>query len=142
LAGIGNLVDLDLSFALISSYLFYPLAWLMGVAPQDCLLIASLLGYKIFANEFVAYVKLAEMVEEGLLEPKSVVIATYALCGFSNLASIGAQLGALTPMAPGKAKSLSKLALSAMIAGNTACRLTGATAGLMYDANVDSSSIV
>ena len=141
LAGIGSLVNLDLSFTLISSYIFYPLSWLMGVAPQDCLLVATLLGYKVFTNEFIAYVKLAEMAKQGLLQPKSVVIATYALCGFSNVSSIGLQIGALTPLAPEKAKSFSKLALSAMIAGNTACLMTGATAGLLFDPDIDGPSL-
>ena len=108
----------------------------MGVTPKDCLKVASLLGSKLFLNEFVAYTQLAEHMANGELDPKSVVIATYALCGFSNFGSIGVQLGTLSKLAPKKEKSISKLVLSAMLAGNTACFMTACNAGLLYDSGV------
>lgn len=142
LGGIGSLVDIpELSFALICSYLFFPFAWLMGVeGTGDCLAVASLLGTKIFLNEFVAYTKLAEMVATGtLVGDKSIVIATYALCGFSNFGSIGVQLGSLRQLAPNKSSTLSKLVVSSMIAGNTACFMTACIAGLLYDSSIAES---
>eukprot|EP00797_Seminavis_robusta_P031235 Sro672_g185080.1 family 28 member 3 (449) ;mRNA; r:30158-31504 len=140
LGGIGSLVDVHLSFSSICGYLFYPFAWLMGVEAHDCLAVASLLGTKVFLNEFVAYTELATLIQNGELDQKSIVIATYALCGFSNFGSIGIQLGGLTPLAPSKAKSLTKLVLSAMIAGNTACFMTACIAGLLYDSQVAENS--
>ena len=135
LGGIGGLIDQDLSFSSICRILFYPVAWLLGVEPQDCATVGSLIGTKIFVNEFVAYAELAQLIKDGNIDHKSVVIATYALCGFSNFGSIGITLGGLTPLAPNKKSSLTKLVVSAMVASNLACFMTAAIAGLLYDSS-------
>ena len=133
LAGIGSLIDVELSFSTICGHLFYPFAYLMGVPPPDCLLVSSLLGTKVFVNELVAYSQLAKLIQSDRLHPKSVVIATYALCGFSNFGSIGIQLGGLGSLvSPEKRKILSKLVFNSMVAGNTACWMTACIAGLFY----------
>jgi len=128
----GDRVGLDVSFEKICSYLFWPLAWLMGVDPADCKIVGSLLGTKIFVNEFVAYEKLA-FEFRGDISPRSFYIASYALCGFANFGSVGIQLGAFCGLAPNKAKSLAKIAISAMFAGNTACLMTACIAGIFYN---------
>ena len=128
---LGSRVDIDISFAIICEILFYPLAWLMGVDAADCRQIANLLGLKIFANELIAYGQLVAIKSE--ISSRSYHIASYALCGFSNLGSVGIQLGGLTPLAPKKGPALAKLVLSALIAGNTACLLTACIAGIFYE---------
>lgn len=127
---LGGMVNIELSFTIICSYLFWPVAWLMGIDTADCSEIASILGYKIFANEFVAYQQLASKIDE--ISARSYYIASFALCGFSNIGAIGVQLGGLIPLAPNQSKKLAKLAISAMIAGNTACLMTACIAGIFY----------
>jgi concentrative nucleoside transporter, CNT family len=129
---LGERVDIALSFNDICSVIFYPVAWLMGVDSADCKEVAILLGLKIFANEFVAYEKLA-FEYKGVISELSAYIASYALCGFSNLSSIGIQLGGLTPLAPNQGKNLAKLVISAMIAGSTACLITACIVGIFYE---------
>lgn len=127
----GDKVDIYLSFNAICEVIFYPVAWLMGVDEDDLRIVASLLGYKIFANEFVAYELLAFTYKDQI-SARSFYIASYALCGFSNLGSVGIQLGGLTPLAPNQGEKLAKLVMSAMIAGNTACIMTACIAGIFY----------
>uniref|UniRef100_A0A7S1VSV7 Sodium/nucleoside cotransporter n=1 Tax=Grammatophora oceanica TaxID=210454 RepID=A0A7S1VSV7_9STRA len=129
----GERVDIYLSFNAICEVVFYPFAWLMGVDAEDCREVAVVLGLKIFANEFVAYEKLAFTFKDQISD-RSFYIASYALCGFSNFGSIGIQLGGLTPLAPNQGKKLAKLVFSAMIAGNTACFMTACIAGIFYEA--------
>lgn len=125
----GRLVDIpNLSFELICGYLLYPVAFLMGVDVKDCLAVGTMLGKKIFINEFVAY---GDLVKNTEMSEKSKAIAVFALCGFSNFGSIGVQLGGLTPIAPNQGKKLAKLVFSAMIAGNIACFMTACIAGLL-----------
>ncbi len=85
LVGIGSLIDLDLTFVKITSYIFYPFAWLLGVEPNDCLEVGSLLGTKIIVNEFVAYSQLGELIKAGSISARSSTIATFALCGFATI---------------------------------------------------------
>jgi len=101
----------------------------MGVPLVDCERVGYLIGIKVFANEFVAYLKLAEFITAGNLTKRAEVIATYALCGFSNFASLGVQVGGLSPMAPNRKKDLTTLVFSAMIGGNMACFMTACIAG-------------
>jgi nucleoside transporter len=129
---LGDKVDITLSFNIICEYVFYPFAWLMGVDPDDCSEVAILIGLKIFANEFVAYEKLAFTFKDQISE-RSYYIASFALCGFSNFGSVGIQLGGLTPLAPNQGKKLAKLVLSAMFAGNMACFITACIAGIFYE---------
>lgn len=142
---LGALVGVEeLSFEFICSYLFSPLAFLIGVEWDDCLEVAELLGLKIFLNEFVAYERLSELMDNRLagIEPKisirSEILATYALCGFGNLSSIGIQLGGLTPLAPERSSDLAKVAMRALIAGTTACFMTACVAGVLLDGSDNS----
>lgn len=139
LSGIGKLIDVSLSFNLICSYIFYPFAFLMGVPMADCLQVASLIGTKIVVNEFAAYAQLGVMIREGSLSARSITIATYALCGFSNIASIGVSVAVLSSLTEPRMKPIIvRLVTSAMIAGNTACFMTACVAGLFYTSSIAS----
>lgn len=109
---------------------FAPLAWVIGVAKEDIILVGRLLGEKTIINEFVAYVSLGTMKTEALFkDERSMIIATYALCGFSNIASIGIQIGGIGAMAPERRADLSKLGVRALIAGSFACFYTACVVG-------------
>jgi CNT family concentrative nucleoside transporter len=122
----------DLSLQLVLAQIFAPLAWLLGVPWADAPLVGSLLGTKTVINELVAYVQMAgDMKAASFHSGKSVIIATYALCGFANFSSIGIQVGGLSTMAPGRRADFSKLGLRAMIAGSLASFQTAAIAGML-----------
>lgn len=109
-----------------------PCAWLMGVPWQDCRAVGALLGERIVLNELVAYLHLSEQMRQaGALEPRSAVIATYALCGFANFASIAIQVGGLGALVPARRGELARLGLRAMVGGLLACYLTACIAGLL-----------
>ncbi|XP_070581269.1 solute carrier family 28 member 3-like [Ptychodera flava] len=112
LGWVGMMVGItNLSFELICSYLFMPAAFLIGIEWADCQLVAGLIGVKLFINEFVAYEKLSELIDnrENDVQPymsvRSEVIATYILCGFDNVGSVGVMLGGLTALAPGELRT-------------------------------------
>ncbi|XP_078320441.1 solute carrier family 28 member 3-like [Crassostrea virginica] len=175
---IGNRVGFEkpgdeITFQFLCSYVFYPVAFLMGVAEDDCFEVATLIGDKTFINEFYAYTRLSVFIKNrenltwyeslpltnsssftgswhlekndiiyedfnhtlvgGVLQDRSVVISTYALCGFSNFSSIGVMLGALGAMAPRRQTALAQVVVRAMIAGNVACFMTACIAGLLYE---------
>lgn len=111
---------------------FRVFAWVIGVEWKDTLEVGSLLGQKTVINEFVAYLGLAEMKEAGTLSPKSLVIATYALCGFSNFSSIAIQVGGIGSIAPGQQGNLSKLGMRALLAATIACLMTATIAGALF----------
>lgn len=111
---------------------FRVFAWIIGVEWKDTLEVGSLLGQKTVINEFVAYLGLAEMKEAGSLSPKSIVIATYALCGFSNFSSIAIQVGGIGSIAPGQQGNLSKLGMHALLAATIACLMTATIAGALF----------
>jgi len=128
----GILFDLPtLSLELILSYLLAPIAWLMGVPWADCGQVGALLGKKTILNEFIAYLDLQQLIEAGTLSERAVVIATYALCGFANLGSIGIQIGGIGGIAPNRQSDLARLSVRAMIGGTLACFMTAAIAGLL-----------
>ncbi len=118
-------LSLDYIFGLVMA----PVAWLLGTPTSDILLVGQLLGEKTIINEFVAYATLGEV--KGMLDEKSVIIATYALCGFSNFASIGIQIGGIGALAPNQKTSLSQLGLRALLGGTVACFFTAAIAGMI-----------
>lgn len=91
-----------------------------------------MLGQKTAINEFVAYLDLAEMKTAGTLSPKSIVMATYALCGFSNFSSIAIQIGGIGSMAPSQQGNLSKLGFIALLGASLACMMTATVAGMLY----------
>jgi CNT family concentrative nucleoside transporter len=126
----GRLVGFDgLSLQLIMSWVFAPLAYLMGTPISDVMIMGRLLGEKTVLNEFVAYVDMSQNI--GQLSDVSKVIATYALCGFSNLSSIAIQIGGIGGIAPNRRKDLSELGLKAMVAGTFASFQTASIAALL-----------
>ncbi|WP_296700980.1 nucleoside transporter C-terminal domain-containing protein [Algoriphagus sp.] len=112
--------------------IFRVFAWVIGVDWVDTLQVGSLLGQKTVINEFVAYLSLSEMKEIGSLNPKSIVIATYALCGFSNFSSIAIQLGGISIIAPNQQGNLSRLGLRSLFAASLACLMTATIAGMLF----------
>jgi CNT family concentrative nucleoside transporter len=123
------------SFTYLLGVVFSPVAWLIGVPNSDIMLIGQLLGQKTMINEFVAYAELGTMQSNPAitLQPKSVIIATYALCGFSNFASIGIQIGGIGALAKNQRKTLSEFGIKALIGGTIACFLTAAMAGFLVN---------
>jgi CNT family concentrative nucleoside transporter len=115
----------------VFGFLFSPIAWLLGVPGQDIVAVGQMLGEKTILNEFVAYVSLTDMKNLGVLSEKSIIIATYALCGFANFASIGIQIGGIGAIAPGQRKTLTELGIKALVGGTIACFLTAIIAGIM-----------
>nr|WP_262497228.1 nucleoside transporter C-terminal domain-containing protein [Neolewinella xylanilytica] len=112
---------------------FAPVAWIIGVPAEDITIVGQLLGLKTVINEFVAYDTFRTVQAVGpAMNPKSVLIAAYALCGFANFASIGIQVGGISAIAPGQRKNLTELGLIALVGGTVACLMTGAVAGLFY----------
>ena len=108
-----------------------PLAFLMGVPWQDSMHIANLLGIKLSLNEFVSYATLGTYISNGDLDPKSIIIASYALCGFANFSSIGIQIGGLSAIAPERKSDLAAIGLRAMFAGAIASWITATVAGVL-----------
>lgn len=117
----------------ISGYVFMPLAWSMGVKWDECHDVGTLIGLKTIVNEFVAYTELENMISKNILSPRAQIIATYALCGFSNISSIGIQLGGIGGLAPLRRADISKVIVRAMIAGSAACFMTGCVAGTLLN---------
>lgn len=112
--------------------IFRVFAWVIGVDWVDTLQVGSLLGQKTVINEFVAYLSLSEMKEVGSLSAKSIVIATYALCGFSNFSSIAIQLGGIAIIAPNQQANISRLGLKSLFAASLACLMTATIAGMLF----------
>ncbi|MCE7926407.1 MAG: Na+ dependent nucleoside transporter [Haliscomenobacteraceae bacterium CHB4] len=120
-----------LTFTYLLGQVFAPLAWLLGTPWQDCTAIGQLLGMKTMINEFVAYGELGKIQGVMQLDPKSVIIALYALCGFSNFASIGIQIGGIGTLAPSQRRTLTELGYWALIGGSAACFMTATIAGML-----------
>ncbi len=106
-----------------------PFAWLMGVPATDCVAVGQVLGERIVLNEFIGYLSLGKIKET--LDPRSLTIATYALCGFANFASIAIQIGGIGALAPTRRAELAKFGLRAMVGGLLACYMMAAIAGLL-----------
>jgi CNT family concentrative nucleoside transporter len=125
----------SLSLEFILGYIFSPLMWLIGVAKEDMALMGQLLGIKLAASEFVGYIQLADLKNAGnsihLTYEKSIIMATYMLCGFANFASIGIQIGGIGSLAPGQRKTLSKFGMKALIGGTIASLISATIAGMI-----------
>ena len=123
------------SLEFILGYTFAPLMWLIGVAKEDMALMGQLLGIKLAASEFVGYIQLAELKNAAnvmhLNYEKSIIMATYMLCGFANFASIGIQIGGIGSLAPGQRKTLSEFGIKALIGGTIASLLSATMAGMI-----------
>ena len=110
--------------------LFAPIAWLIGIPWHDCPIIGNLLGTRMVLNELVAFSLLGT--QRGMLDPRSFTIATFALCGFANLSSIGIQIGGIGALAPNRRGDLARLGLRAMLAGTMANLMSASIAGMLY----------
>ena len=123
------------SIEFVLGYLFAPLMWLIGVTYQECAIMGQLLGVKIVSSEFVAFIQLADLKNINnsieLLSKKSITMATFMLCGFANLTSIGIQIGGIGVLAPAQRKNLSELGFKAMIAGTIVSLISACIAGAL-----------
>ncbi len=130
-----NTVYNELSLELILGYLFSPVMWLIGVAKEDITLMGQLLGIKLAASEFIGYIQLSSLKDASNLihlnYQKSIIIATYMLCGFANFASIGIQIGGIGALEPKQRTNLSKLGFKALIGGTLASLLSATIAGMI-----------
>lgn len=137
LAWLGGLVGLpELSLEFLFAYLLAPVAWLMGIPWADCAQVGVLLGKKTILNEFIAYLDLQALIENsegtgGGISERAVIVATYALCGFSNIGSIGIQIGGIGSIVPERQSDLAKLGVRAMFGGTLACFMTAAIASIL-----------
>jgi CNT family concentrative nucleoside transporter len=121
------------SLQFIIGYSCAPIAWLMGVPSEDIVYVGQLLGEKTIFNEFYAYTTLGSLKSAGaFVSEKSIIMATYMLCGFSNFASIGIQIGGIGSLAPDKKGLLSQLGMRALIGGTVACLMTAVLVGMLY----------
>jgi CNT family concentrative nucleoside transporter len=121
----------SLSLQMILSYLFSPVIWLTGVCGDDLGLVGRLLGEKLIMTEFVGYKSLADLIQAGVfIETKSIIMATYVLCGFANFASIGIQIGGIGGMAPNKKHILSEYGFRALLGGTLVALISAAMVGM------------
>lgn len=131
----NNTIYDSLSLELILGYVFAPLMWLIGVAKEDMALMGQLLGIKLAASEFIGYIQLRDLKNIAnathLNYEKSIIMATYMLCGFANFASIGIQIGGIGSLAPGQRKTLSEFGMKALIGGTIASLISATIAGMI-----------
>lgn len=128
---LGLIPGLELSLDKIFGWVFMPLAWLMGVPEVDMQTVATLMGKKLTINEFMAYSDLQALIKNKALAQKSVAIASFALCGFANFASVGMQIGGIGELAPERRADLAKLGVKALICGTLASYLSATVAGII-----------
>ena len=129
----SNTIYDSFNLQMILGYLFAPLAWIIGIDLNDIILAGQLLGEKTVINEFIAYLSLKDIIASGgseLIQKRTIVILTYALCGFSNFASIGIQIGGIGSIAPNQRSTLARLGLRSLIGGTLACLMTATIAGI------------
>jgi CNT family concentrative nucleoside transporter len=122
-----------LNFQLVLGWVLQFIAFGIGVPWHDALNFGSLLGTKIVLNEFVAYLDFGNLIEaKQILDPKSILMATYALCGFANFSSIGIQIGGLSPLAPTRKPDIAALGLKAVLGGSLSTLMTATLAGILF----------
>lgn len=129
----GLLGFANTSLAEVLGFIFRPLAWAMGAPWAEADILGTLLGEKIVLTELIAYKDLSVIRADGGLSDRTAIIASYALCGFANFASIGIQLGGIGGIAPGRKKDIAKIAVKAMIGGALASWITASIAGILID---------
>jgi CNT family concentrative nucleoside transporter len=121
-----------LSLEFILGYAFAPIMWLIGVCKEDITLLGRLLGEKLIMTEFIGYVSLAELKSIGAFtQEKSIIMATYMLCGFANFASIGIQIGGIGSLAPGQRVLLSRYGMRALLGGTLAALISATIVGVI-----------
>ena len=121
----------DLSLQNILGYIMAPFAWIVGICKSDIILIGQLIGEKTIINEFIAYDSLGHMIKNNQLSERSIIIATYLLCGFANFSSIGIQIGGIGALAPNRISDVAKLGIYSLIAGTLACFCTATIVGMI-----------
>ncbi len=119
------------SFEQVLGIVYYPFALLMGVPGNDAQLVGNLLGTRTVFNEFIAYLHMKELIAAGALSPRSVVIATYALCGFANFGSLAILIGGIGGIVPERKQEVASLGIKSIVAGTLACFMTAAMAGIL-----------
>jgi CNT family concentrative nucleoside transporter len=136
---IGNLTGIntiipggELTIETLLGWIIAPIAFIIGIPWQDAVNVGSLLGTKVVLNEFVAYLQMADFVSEGVLSPKSITMATFALCGFANFSSIAIQIGGIGGLAPSRKSELAQFGLLAVLAGTLANMMTATIAGMLF----------
>jgi CNT family concentrative nucleoside transporter len=129
ITGIESLIGQPLSLSLILGYLLSPLAWIIGIPWSEATIVGGLIGEKVVINEFVAYMHLGEI--KDTLSEHSVLISTYALCGFANFSSIAIQLGGIGGLAPNRRPDIARLGLRAVLGGTLATMMTATIAGVL-----------
>ncbi|MBL8243889.1 MAG: NupC/NupG family nucleoside CNT transporter [Rhodanobacteraceae bacterium] len=133
--GLASWLGKPTDMATILGYLLAPIAWIIGVPWQDATVVGSLIGQKIVINEFVAYLQLADIIQNGvdgvMLTDKGKLIATYALCGFANFSSIAIQIGGIGGLAPDRRADLARFGLRAVLGGSLATFMTATIAGVL-----------
>lgn len=133
LTGLNTLIpNSDLRIETLLGWLFAPVAYVAGVPWADATSMGSLLGTKVVLNEFVAYLQLSEMVGTASLSPKTITMATFALCGFANFSSIAIQIGGIGGLAPSRKSELAMFGIKAVIAGTLANLMTATIAGMLF----------
>jgi concentrative nucleoside transporter, CNT family len=132
LGWMGTRVGLpQLSLEWLLSFVMAPIAFLMGVPWSDCMQVGALLGKKTILNEFIAYLDLKILIEKNQISERAIIIATYALCNFANIGSIGVTIGGITGMAPHRQHDLARMGVKSMIGGLLASFITAAIAGML-----------
>ncbi len=124
--------DFELSIQSILGLIFSPVAFIIGVPFQDALNVGTLLGTKVVLTEFIAYLDLSTLVAAETLDPKTIVMATFALCGFANFSSIAIQIGGIGGLAPSRKSDLARFGVKAVLAGSLANLMTATIAGMLY----------
>ncbi len=124
--------DFELTIEGLLGWVIAPIAFIVGVPWEDAVNMGSLLGTKVVLNEFVAYLQLADMVQQGMISQKTITMATFALCGFANFSSIAIQIGGIGGLAPSRKSELASFGLLAVLAGTLANLMTATIAGILY----------
>lgn len=134
LGGCGNVFGSETEWRIesILGVVFYPFVWLMGVPTHDVAQVADLLGTRVIATEIPAYFQLADLIKTNAIEPRSAVIAAYALCGFAHIPSMAIYVGGATALAPHRKSDIASLAWKALAIATLSCLMTGAFAGIFF----------
>lgn len=130
---INNWFGLNIEWSLsgLTGYIFYPFTLILGVPPSDAFEVAKIIGERTFSTEVVSYQHLSQKIAEGVIQnPRSIIITSYALCGFAHFASLAIFVGGIGALAPERIKDLSRVGLRALLAATLACLMTGAIAGV------------
>lgn len=127
-----GLIGSKLTIEMLLGWVISPLAWIIGVPWGDAVNLGSLLGTKVVLNEFVAYTQLSQMVNNSVISPKTIRMATFALCGFANFSSIAIQIGGIGGLAPSRKSELAQFGLKAVLAGTLANLMTATIAGMLF----------